>query len=359
MGSLPLMGRVEAAPPDMRTRATVTISAPAKVNLLLRVGPPGPDGYHEIFSIVQQVSLFDRLRVGIRCRGIELSCEGLVVPRGRDNLVVRAAERLRHAAKVSAGAAIRLVKQIPVGAGLGGGSSDAAAVVLALNRVWGLGWSRRRLAEAVAPLGSDIALFFSAPLSVVEGTGGLVRPLRGPAGGPPSLPWWLVIIYPGLVSPTATAYGALDRWRAGDAPSRASRPTAPFPRSFAPVPRPFAPVPHSFAPFPLTPKEREIIISRFLRGTRISVRPLLENDFEPVIYTVFPPVRGAASRLVRAGARGVLLSGSGSAVFGVFATARSARAAAEAIHTAQPTWGVWVARPLRRVPSVQASRVVM
>lgn len=315
----------------MATRATVAVSAPAKVNLVLRVGPKGADGYHDIFSIVQQVSLSDRLLVCARPRGMTFSCHGVTVPPGRDNLVVRAAERLRRAAGISTGAAIRLVKRIPVGAGLGGGSSDAAAVALALNRVWRLEWSRRQLAEAMAPLGSDVALFFSAPLSVVEGTGGVVRPVRDPAGRrAPHLSWWLVIVYPGLVSPTAEAYRALDRWRADHAP--------------ASLPR-----------FPLTPRAREIIISRFLRGTRTSVRPLLDNDFEPVIYDRLPAVRGAADRLARSGAKGVLLSGSGSAVFGLFATLRSARTAAGAIRAARPAWGVWVARPLRRVPPVRVA----
>jgi len=320
----------------MTTRAVFAVSAPAKVNLILRVGPKRPDGYHDIFSIVQQVSLSDRLRVGARRRGIEFSCHGLTVPPGRDNLVVRAAERLRRAANISEGATIRLVKQIPIGAGLGGGSSDAAAVSLALNRLWGLGWSRRRLAETVAPLGSDIALFFSSPLSVVEGAGGAVRPLCRPAArSAPRLPGWLVVVYPACVSSTAEAYRALDRHRRrGRAQSKVSS-------------------------FPLTLREREIIISRFLRRTRTSSRPLLDNDFEPVISEAFPSVREAAGRLTQAGSKGVLLSGSGSAVFGLFATARNARAAADAIRTARPAWGVWVARPLQRVPPVRVVRTVI
>ena len=314
-------------------RARFAVSAPAKVNLLLRVGPKGADGYHDIFSIVQQVSLCDRLRVGVRRRGLILACRGRAVPLGRDNLVVRAAERLQRTAGVSTGAAIRLDKRIPVGAGLGGGSSDAAAVVLALNRLWRLGWSRRRLAETVAPLGSDIALFFASPLSVVEGTGAAVRSLHRPADrGGPSLPRRMVIIYPNLISSTAEAYHALDRLR------RRGRAACRVPR------------------FPLTPREREIIISRFLHGMGTSVRSLLGNDFEPVIYKAFPTVHSAAGRLLQTGAAGVLLSGSGSAVFGLFSEARSARSAAAAIRGTHPEWSVWVVRPLRRAPSVRVVR---
>jgi 4-diphosphocytidyl-2-C-methyl-D-erythritol kinase len=336
----------------MRTRACFAVSAPAKINLLLRVGPQGADGYHEIFSIVQQVSLCDRIRVTGRRRGLVLSCHGLAVPPGRDNLVVRAAERLQRMAKRSEGAAIRLDKRIPIGAGLGGGSSDAAAVVLALNRLWRLGWSKRQLSEAVAPLGSDIALFFASPLAVVEGTGGAVRSLPHPFNRPfnrpvnrpagrrtPRLPSWLVLVYPGVVSPTAEAYRALDRRRRSHrAPSRPG-----FPQRFP-------------QRFPLTHREREIIISRFLLRGRTPVHALLDNDFGPVIFDAFPPVRRAAEGLARTGAEGVLLSGSGSAVFGLFSTARSARSAAAAIRDGHPEWDVWVVRPLRRAVSVRGVR---
>jgi len=308
------------------------VSAPAKVNLVLRVGPKRVDGYHAIFSIVQQVSLCDRLRVGARRRGLMLTVRGREVPAGRENLVIRAAERLQRAAGVSAGADIWLDKRIPIGAGLGGGSSDAAAVVLALNRLWRLGWSRQRLAGTVVSLGSDIALFFASPLSVVEGTGAAVRSLRHPAVKS-SLPRWMVIVYPNLISPTAEAYQELDRQR------RQGRVGFRVPR------------------FPLTPREREIIISRFLHRTGTSGRSLLlGNDFEPVIYKAFPTVRSAARRLTHAGATDVMLSGSGSAVFGLFSSAQRARSAAAAVRGDHAAWEAWVVRPLRRAPLVRAVR---
>src|SRR3972149_5894421 len=107
----------------MRARAAVAVTAPAKVNLILRVGSRDADGYHQIFSITQQISLADRLRVTPGRWAIRLACAGVPFPAGRDNLIVRAPERLRRAAGVSAGATIELVLRIPVGAGLGGGSS--------------------------------------------------------------------------------------------------------------------------------------------------------------------------------------------------------------------------------------------
>ena len=317
----------------MRARAAVAVTAPAKVNLILRVGSRDADGYHQIFSITQQISLADRLRVTPGRRAIRLHCRGVPVPAGRDNLIVRAAERLRRAAGVSAGATIELVKRIPVGAGLGGGSSDAAAAAVALNRLWGIGWPRRRLAAVLASLGSDVALFFAGPLAIVEGRGERVRTLRPPAGG---VPWWFVVIYPAAFSSTARAYRLLDRRRRRGA---------------------------SRERFPLTPPEREIIIHRFLRTIRRStlrpgLAPELANDFGPVIKRALPVVGEAGRRLTQAGAVQVLLSGSGSAVFGLFPSSRAARAAAAAVRRAMPRWGVWVARPLRRAPSVRSLPVV-
>ena len=311
----------------MRARAAFAISAPAKVNLVLRIGLKGADGYHHLFSIVQQITLSDHLRVTFRRRGLRLICRGLPVPAGRSNLVMQAAERLRRAAGVAAGATIELVKRIPIGAGLGGGSSDAAAAALALNRLWGVGWSRRRLSAAVASLGSDVALFFAPPLAIVEGRGERVCPLRR---RPAAIPWCFVVVYPAVASSTARAYRLLDRWRRN--------------RRFR-------------SPFPLTPHEREIIIHRFLRTIRRPSRmPRLANDFEPVIQATFPVVREVRGLLVRRGAARVLLSGSGSAVFGLFTSERRARAAAVAVRRAKPRWGVWVVRPLRRAPSVRLVR---
>ncbi|MEW6324128.1 MAG: 4-(cytidine 5'-diphospho)-2-C-methyl-D-erythritol kinase [Nitrospirota bacterium] len=307
----------------MGRRAAFAVTAPAKVNLILRVGPKQADGYHSVFSIVQQLSLGDRLRVTAHGRAIRLTSRGVAVPAGRANLIVQAAERLRRAAGVSAGATVELIKKIPIGAGLGGGSSDAAAAALALNRAWGLGWSRPRLAALLAPLGSDIALFFASPLALVEGTGERVRSLPHPLPAA----WHFVVVYPGVVSSTGAAYRLLDRWRRER--RRAAR-------------------------FPLTPREREIIIHRFLReNRRLGRAARLANDFEPVITATFPAVRDAGRLLADAGAVRVLLSGSGSAVFGLFSSARQARGAAAAVRRARPQWGAWAARPLRRAAPVR------
>ena len=320
----------------MGTRAAFSITAPAKVNLFLRVGPSQPNGYHDIFSIAQQISLADQLWVTSRRRGITLTATGGALPPGRANLVVKAAELLQHAAGVVRGAELRLTKRIPIGAGLGGGSSDAAATAVVLNRLWRLGWSRRQLADTLAPLGSDISLFLVAPTVVIEGRGEHAHALSGQRGvfaGDSTSSF--VIVYPDVSVSTAWAYRALDRWRqrlGASMTGATGRQTV-----------------------PLTPRAREIIISRFRRTICYSSPgPLLDNNFQPMIRSTFPVVVEVSWLLKRSGARGVLLSGSGSAVFGLFHSSARARNAARALGCAHPNWGIWVARPLRALPAVRS-----
>src|SRR5262245_11354546 len=125
--------------------------APAKVNLALEILRKRPDGYHDISTVLQAVDLFDRLVIE-DADGVSLVSSDLDLPTDDGNLAVRAALALRGAARVERGARIALDKRIPVAAGLGGGSSDAAATLLALNCLWGLRWSARRLGELGAEL---------------------------------------------------------------------------------------------------------------------------------------------------------------------------------------------------------------
>jgi 4-diphosphocytidyl-2-C-methyl-D-erythritol kinase len=155
---------------------TVRIDCPAKLNLFLEVLARRSDGFHEIETLLVAISLYDSLVItAVEEARIQVSCEwatGLEawqvhrgdptltsLPSAQDNLVYRAAERLQNRAGVALGATIQLVKRIPMEAGLGGASSDAAATLLALNRVWRLGWSRSQLLPLAAELGSDVPFF--------------------------------------------------------------------------------------------------------------------------------------------------------------------------------------------------------
>jgi len=188
----------------------VRIKTPAKVNLALYVLGRRGDGYHEVWTLMQTISspesndLVDELTFSRTDDGqVELTVSGRAVPRGGENLVVRVAELLRDRQEVEAGVRIQLSKAIPVGAGLGGGSSDAAATLVGLNEFWGLGLSREELLTLAADLGSDVPFFVVGGTAVCRGRGELVEPLRVVGT------LWYVVAAPEEGVSTASAYGRL------------------------------------------------------------------------------------------------------------------------------------------------------
>ncbi|MGA9047877.1 MAG: 4-(cytidine 5'-diphospho)-2-C-methyl-D-erythritol kinase [Dehalococcoidia bacterium] len=156
----------------------LTARAPAKINLVLEVLGKRSDGYHEIKSIVQAVSLFDVLSFEKNDR-LEIGCN-IASLQSPDNLVVKAAEALRTKTGYEGGARIRLEKIIPMDSGLGGGSSDGAAALAGLNKLWSLGLSQKELVEIAADIGSDVPFFIHGGTCLVEGRGDKVVPLPDP-----------------------------------------------------------------------------------------------------------------------------------------------------------------------------------
>ena len=175
--------------------------APAKINLALEILGRRPDGFHEIASVIQAVGLYDELSVASAAT-IRFTCDRRALA-GPDNLVVRAAQALQDATGCRRGAALRLCKGIPVAAGLGGGSSDAATALVALNRHWRLGLPLAELSHIGATLGSDIPFFLAGPTAFVSGRGERVELL------PPPPPGWVVLVHPRQPLSTAAVYGAL------------------------------------------------------------------------------------------------------------------------------------------------------
>ena len=175
----------------------VTLKAYAKVNLTLEVLGRREDGYHEVASIIQTIDLHDTLTLE-PADDITLECDRpeLATP---DNLVIRAAHLLKERAGASQGARISLEKQIPVAAGLGGGSSDAAVALKGLNDLWGLGLSVEELSATAAELGSDVPFFLRGGTAMAHGRGELVRSL------PPADLEWLVVLAPAIKLPEKTA----------------------------------------------------------------------------------------------------------------------------------------------------------
>lgn len=203
------------APAEGDGRGGMRLHAPAKINLDLHVGPPRADGYHPLDSLVAKVTLYDEIHLARRPDGgIRFACEGADCGPDERNLARRAAQRLCERARPGHGADIRLVKRIPPGAGLGGGSSDAAAVLSGLNALWDLGLPEAELSELAAGLGSDVPLFLAGAGVHMTGRGERTRAVELPD-------FHALLILPPLSCATAEVYRAYDE---GPAPARPGRP---------------------------------------------------------------------------------------------------------------------------------------
>jgi 4-diphosphocytidyl-2-C-methyl-D-erythritol kinase len=280
----------------------VVVRSFAKINLALAVLGSREDGYHEIRTVLQSIDLHDILEIR-PSSALELQCEGLADVPLRDNLVWRAATRLRREYPV-AGARLLLRKRIPPGSGLGGGSSNAAAALFGLIRLWGLDVPPGRLRDLAAGLGADVPFFLSGGTALGIGRGDEVYPL-------PDLPSCnVVVIYPGLPISTTEAYSELSRR--------------------------------------LTPEVSRNKISSLcsLLGAGFGFPTGIFNDFERVILAGHGPIREARDFLMERGATAALLSGSGSSVFGFFRSEESALAASSAIE--REAWRVFPAKTLSR-----------
>lgn len=252
------------------------VKAPAKVNLFLRILERMPDGYHRLETLFQAVGLEDELLLEVvEGTSLELWVEGADVGPPEDNLVTRAARLFRDRTGLYCGLRIRLTKRIPSGAGLGGGSSDAGATLRALNVLHGSPLGGGEVRAIGAALGADVAFFSGkAGLAVGEGRGERLTPVE------PLPQRRLVVGLPPVHVATGPAYGLLAR-------ARGSAPT----------------------PLPVLP---------FDLGSWEHVETRAVNDFQPVVAGAHPPIARALEALREVGASVALLSGSGSAVFGLF-----------------------------------------
>jgi 4-diphosphocytidyl-2-C-methyl-D-erythritol kinase len=277
------------------------LSAAAKVNLALEVLSKRADGYHEIATVMQTVDLSDWLTLEDADTPVLLtSAAGL--PADATNLALRAAVALREAAGVDRGVKITLDKRIPVAAGLGGGSADAAAVLVGLNRLWGLRWPGPRLADVAVTLGMDVPFFLRGGAALATGRGDVVEPLVG--GG-----LALVLVNPRFGSSTAEAYGRV-------------------------------------TPDMLTDGRRVKSVVEALQSRRTArVATSLYNGLEAAVAPHHPEIGRMRAALLAAGALGAVMSGSGPTVVGVarsFEHARQLRA-----RLTRASWACWAVRTTR------------
>jgi len=267
----------------------VKIRAPAKINLRLRVVGRRADGYHLLDTIMLPVSLYDEIfinkgrkivkKTALKDR-LTVTCDDPLIPQGRQNLVYKAASLILNENGINESVWIRIHKRIPVGAGLGGGSTDAAATLVGLNRLFRLGYTLKRLEKMSAALGTDVPFFVKGVPARGRGIGDRLTPLRGV----PRL--WLIILYPNFPVLTAGVYRNLK----------------------------------------LTKAVVNTSINCSL-GSPANLRKLLVNDLETVTMGRYPRIGLLKEELARQGAVGTLMSGSGSSVFGVFQSRRSAERA--------------------------------
>lgn len=281
---------------------------PAKVNLVLRVGDCLPNGYHALWSLMQTVGWTDELTIGVDSSfsGIRFDCVGLALSQPTDNLVYRAADLVLKKSGAEIGIQISLRKNIPAAAGLGGGSSDAAATILGLNRLLGCGWALPDLVSVGQELGSDVPFFFAAPTAVVEGVGEQISPVRLSGDR------WILLVNPGFPIHTKTAYQRLDESRGACHGTEQDPPQLPEGDPWA---------------------WEEVI-------------PLIRNDFEDVLLGDYPELASIKALLYKVGAETALLSGSGATMFGIFSDESKAQQARSQLPTS-PQWNVFVAPALK------------
>ena len=251
---------------------TLTLFAPAKINYLLDVIGKRPDGYHDLRMIMQRVNLCDRITLGItESPGIIVTCNSKGAPDGPDNIAWKAAKALLDVSGTVKGVKIEIVKNIPAAAGLGGGSSDAATVLMGLNELLAIGLSEQKLMEIGCKLGADIPFFIFKETALAEGIGDKLTRLS-------EMPkCWILLVNPGVHVSTAWVYRSLQ----------------------------------------LTSKRELNKLPKFY-GSVEQVVSILSNDLEAVTIPAFPVIADIKKRLMNLGAAGSMMSGSGPTVFGIF-----------------------------------------
>ena len=270
-------------------RESVELAAPAKINLALLLGPVRSDRYHEVFSVMVPVTLADRVALRRSSGGLEVVCD---VSPGEDNLAARAVRGLEARLERRFDVQVTIEKRIPAGAGLGGGSSDAAATLLGLQRLLDLDVSRRLLHEVAVEVGADVPFFLWPGPQFAMGRGQVLKDLELPE-------LHAVIAVPDLSLSTARVYG----WRDEDV----------------------SPTAEGF-------KERTWRLTSGVQRARTvrDLAALVENDLEAPVVARHPEVGELKRRLLDAGAVAAAMSGSGSSVFGLFASEGRALAALRA-----------------------------
>ncbi len=264
--------------------------SPAKVNLFLEVRGKRVDGYHDIRTLFERINLCDRIELSTARRGIRVQCDLKNIPTGPKNTAYRAASLLKERYGITEGVRIRIQKRIPVAAGLGGGSSNAASVLLGLNRLWKLHLPRKTLMNIASEIGSDVPFFvLERPFALGLGRGERLKPVPRPLRK-----IWHCLVKPSFGISTKAAYKAL--------PAAA-----------------------------LTGKKADVrmTLHSIQKGDSKPLSKLLTNSLEAIKNKRLTAILKLKNELVESGALASLMSGSGSCVFGIFTSRNQALKAAQ------------------------------
>ncbi len=273
-----------------------TLPSYAKVNLHLRILGKRPDGFHDVSTLFQMISLRDSLSFS-PAETVELTCDDPGIPVDGQNLIVRAAEALKRRFSVNDGARIHLEKRIPSPGGLGGGSSNAAVALLGLKRLWQIDVLDAELNETAAGLGSDVPFFLHGGTALGTGRGEVIEPIEDLDES------FMVVVTPDISVSTPQAFAAINAES-------------------------------------LTYEAQ----NRILRVCRDEAESLdlhhtvLKNDFETCVFAAFPEIGEVKATLLNLGAVNALMSGSGASVFGIFDNIETRQAAIKALDHTRSTW---------------------
>lgn len=277
------------------------IQAPAKINLYLEITGKRPDGYHNLESIMQTVSLYDEITVEDHSSGIVLECDNANLPADSSNIVYKAADALQKHFGIQKGVKITLNKKIPMGAGLGGGSSDAAATMKALVRLWNIDTGKSELEKIAAGLGADVPFFLTGGTALCEGIGEIVTPLESIQKMP------IILINPGFGVPTPAVYKKVR--------------------------------------FPLTKPRKIHTIKKLICNGSFNVNNALEycfNRLEEFVFPDYPEIAKIKSVMADLGCAG-LMSGSGATVFCIFGSESQSETIKSKLR--EYHWNTWMVYP--------------
>ncbi len=273
----------------------------AKVNLFLKVLNKRPDNYHNVETVFERINLFDSLVLKLRKDGgIAIICDNRDVPAGEENLCFKAARLLKEETGCKKGVSIKITKRIPLGAGLGGGSSNAAVVLLGLNRLWGLNLPRSRLVRIAARIGSDVAFFiYDTTFALGKGRGDKISILSNLN----KIKLWHILVIPRVRVLTPLIYGKFS----------------------------------SFSKLTRSSCNVKILTSVLAKNGLSKGRPLF-NSLESVTFKVYPQVRIVKDALIGLGLKNTLMSGSGCSVFSIVSGRKEALNAVKAVKKLGKGW---------------------